>query len=291
MADLSCYKQLILDHISQLTKNQKKIAQFLLDHPDEIAFSSIEVIADKLNIGKATIVRLAQTLGYKGFLELKTELSNKLRDDLNLTQKFRNIIESPPLKTDFVATIAANEIENIQNSLQALDRDAFDKAIQILSKAPKIYTMGLGISSFLSQLAAYFLNRITMKAKAFTHGSVSYHEQILSLLPGDCIIGISLPPYSIATIEAAENAQSKGIKVIAITDKLVAPIAQYADVVLIAQTHNIVFINAVSAVLVIIYILATGVGLHDREQSLKVLSLFEKANSEYGFDVRTDFFK
>jgi len=291
MPDLTYYKKLILDHISHLTKNQKRIAQFLLDHPEEIAFSSIDVIADKLNVGKATIVRLAQTLGYKGFLDLKTELSNKLRNDLSPIKKFKDAIDISPLKTDFRITVAANEIENIQNTLQILDRDAFEKAVKILLDAPKIYTMGLGISSFLSQLAAYFLNRITMKANAFTHGSISFHEQIVPLSAGDCILGISLPPYSVDTIEAAENAQSKGIKIISITDKLIAPIAQYSDIVLIAKTDNIVFINTVSAVLVIIYALAIGVGLRDRAKSLHVLSLFEKAKTEYGFDVRTEFFK
>lgn len=291
MPDLTFYKQLILDHVSHLTNNQKKIAQFFLDHPEEIAFSSIDEIARKLKVGKATIVRLAQTLGYKGFLELKTELSNKLRDDLSLTKKFKNAIDSSPIKTDFLTSLAGYEIENIHNTLQVLDRNAFDKAVNILLEAPKIYTMGLGISSFLSQLAAYFLNRITRKARAFTHGSISFHEQIVSLNSGDCLIGFSLPPYSIATIEAAENAQSKEIKVIAITDKLVAPISQYSDIILTVRTNNIVFINTVSAVLVLIYALATGVGLRDRTRSLHVLSRFEAAKTEYGFDVHTDFFK
>ena len=291
MPDLTTYKKLILDHISHLTKNQKKVAQFLLDYPEEIAFSSIDVIADKLSIGKATIVRLAQALGYKGFLELKTELSNKLRNDLSLTQKFKDTIESKPLKSELLARLAENEIENIQSTLQTIDRKAFDKAVLILFNATRIYTMGLGISSFLSLLSAYLLNRITMKASAFTHGSISFHEQIVSVHADDCILAISLPPYSIATIEAAEFAQSKKIKIISITDKLIAPIAQFSDVIFTVKTHNIVFINTVSAVLVIIYALATGVGLRDRTKSLEVLSLFENAKTEFGFDVRTEFFK
>ena len=81
MPELTYYKQLILDHVSHLTKNQKKIAQFVLDHPEEIAFSSIDVIARKLKVGKATIVRLAQTLGYKSFLELKTEYGFDVHTD------------------------------------------------------------------------------------------------------------------------------------------------------------------------------------------------------------------
>jgi DNA-binding MurR/RpiR family transcriptional regulator len=291
MPDLSSFKKLILDNISDLTKNQKRVAQFLLDYPEEIAFSSIDVIADKLSVGKATIVRLAQSLGYKGFLELKTELSNKLRDDLSPTKKFRDTIESTAAESDFLAMVSENEIENIQLTLEKLDRNAFNRAIDILFESSRIYTMGLGISSFLSQLAAYCLNRITMKATSFAHGSLSFHEQIVSINPGDSMIAISLPPYSVGTIEAAENCQQKGIKVISITDKIVAPIAQFSDVVLPVRTHNIVFVNTVSAIMVTLYALAIGIGLRDREKSLKILALFENAKTEFGFDMRTDFFK
>jgi len=291
MPDLAPFKKLILKHISHLTRNQKKVAQYLLDHPEEIALSSIDVIAERLSVGKATIVRLAQSLGYKGFLELKTELSNKLRDDLSLTKKFKDTIENSNLEVDFLPRIATNEIANIQTTLRDLDQKAFERAVDILLGCSRIYTMGLGISSFLSQLAAYFLNRITMKASAFGHGCLSFHEQMASVEPDACILCFSLPPYSVATIEAAEAARSKDIKVISITDKLVAPIVRHSDVVLTAKTHNIVFINTISAVLVLIYALAAGIGLRDRARSLQVLSLFEKAKSEFGFDVHTEFFQ
>lgn len=291
MPDLTDYKQLILNNISLLTKNQKKIAQFLLVHPEEVALSSIDTIAKRLNVGKATIVRLSKVLGYKGFLELKTELSSKLIDDLSLTKKFKAAFNDGPIKTDFITIIANNESENIHSTLQQLDRATFDKAVKIFVSASRIYTMGLGISSFLSQIAAYFLNRVTMRATPFTHGNISFHEQLISLNRKDVILAISLPPYSIQTIETAEDANSKGIKVVSITDKLIAPIAQFSDVVFTARTNNIVFINTVSAVLLIVYILAAGIGLADRATSLKALSLFEKAKTEYGFDVRTEFFR
>jgi len=291
MTDFTDYKLLFLKNYDRLTKNQKKIAQFLLDHPEEIAFSSIDIIAEKLNVGKATIVRLAQSMGYKGFLELKTELSQKLRNNISSTKKFKAALDNVNLKSDYLETIANNECKNINAMLHSLDQVAFDKAVKIFVDAPAIYTLGLGISSFLSQMAAYFLNRTSMKAKAFTHGSISFQEQIVSLRKNEAILAFSLPPYSIDTIEAVENARAKGIKIISITDKIISPITKFSNVVFTAQTNNIVFVNTVSSVLVIIYALAAGVGLTDRTTSLKAISSFEKAKSEFGFDVHSEFFK
>lgn len=291
MSEFTAYKQLILDNISHLTKNQKKIAQFLIDHPEEIAFSSIDIIADKLNVGKATIVRLAQALGYKGFLELKTELSVKLRDNLSATKRFKAAMESEPLTTDFITTIANGEIENIRATIEKLDRTSFNVAVDMCVKAQRIYTLGAGISQYLSQLTAYFLNRITLKASSFTNGGFSFHEQVLSTTKDDVIITFSLPPYTIATIEAAEMAKSKNIGIISFTDKLVAPIAEYSDVVFPVFTENIVFTNTISAISMLVCALATGIGLKDRTTSLKALTSFEATKTEFGFDVHTDFFK
>ncbi|MEW6508554.1 MAG: MurR/RpiR family transcriptional regulator [Bacteroidota bacterium] len=291
MADPFHYKQLIVENFGHLTKNQKKIAQYLIDHPEELALSSIDQIASKLNVGKSTIVRLAKALGYEGFLELKLELSNKLRSDISQTKKFTETLKDLQPKADFISIITNNEIRNIQTTVQKIDKNLFNKAIKIFISAGEIYTLGSGIASFLAEIAAYYFNRMNMKTKAFTHGSVSFEEQIISLKKGDALLIISLPPYSLSTIEAAESAHYKGIKIVSITDQITSPISQFSDVVFICDTDNIVFINTLSSILTIIYALATGIGLSDRTTSLTSLSLLEKIESEYGFDIHTDFFK
>lgn len=291
MADLVRYKQLIIEKFNDLTKNQKKIAQYFIDHPEEFAFSSIDSIAKELNVGKSTIVRLAKVLGYDGFLELKSELSNILRDDLSQTKKFTDTLKNLSPRTDFISIISNNEISNIQSTVQKIDKDMFNKAVQIFIAAPNIYTIGSGLASFLSEIAAYYFNRLNMKTRAFTHGSVNFEEQIISLKRNDAILIISLPPYSYSTTIAAEAARYRGIKIVSITDQLTSPVSQYSDVVFVADTNNIVFVNTVSSILSLIYVLTTGIGLSDRTTSLTSLSLLEKVESEYGFDIHSEFFK
>lgn len=291
MADTFQYKQLIIDNFERLTKNQKKIAKYFLDHPEEFAFSSIDQIANRLNVGKSTIVRLAKTLGYEGFLGLKLELSTKIRSDFSQTKKFTDTLKDLQTKTDFISILTNNEIKNIQTTIQKIDRHLFNKAIEIFITAGEIYTLGLGISAFLSEMAAYYFNRMNMKTKAFTHGSISFEEQIISLKKNDAVLLISLPPYLDSLIEAAELARYRGIKIVTITDQIISPIAQFSDVVFICDTNNIVFVNTVSSILSIIYILTTGIGLSDRTTSLTSLSLLEKTESEYGFDIHSEFFK
>lgn len=291
MADLIQYKQLIVENFDKLTKNQKKIAQFFIDHPEEFAFSSIDSLAKQLEVGKSTIVRLAKVLGYDGFLELKIELSNKLRGDLSQTKKFTETLKSLSPRADFISLISNKEIENIRSTVEKIDKDVFNKAVQIFIAANNIYTLGSGVSAFLSEMAAYYFNRMNMKTKAFTHGSVNFEEQIISLKKDDALLIITLPPYSYAAVEAAEAARYRGIKIVSITDRITSPISQFSDIVFTCDTDNIVFVNTVSSILAIIYILTTGIGLSDRTTSLTSLSLLEKVESEYGFDIHSEFFK
>jgi len=291
LADLIQYKQLIVENFDKLTKNQKKIAQFFIDHPEEFAFSSIDSLAKQLEVGKSTIVRLAKVLGYDGFLELKIELSNKLRGDLSQTKKFTETLKSLSPRADFISLISNKEIENIRSTVEKIDKDVFNKAVQIFIAANNIYTLGSGVSAFLSEMAAYYFNRMNMKTKAFTHGSVNFEEQIISLKKDDALLIITLPPYSYAAVEAAEAARYRGIKIVSITDRITSPISQFSDIVFTCDTDNIVFVNTVSSILAIIYILTTGIGLSDRTTSLTSLSLLEKVESEYGFDIHSEFFK
>jgi DNA-binding MurR/RpiR family transcriptional regulator len=291
MVDLSHYKQLIIANSDRLTKNQKIIAKLFIEHPEDFAFSSIEFLAKKLNVGNSTIVRFAKTLGYDGFLELKLELSNKLCDNFSQTKKFTDTLKNLTGGSDFISILANNEMRNIHSTIQNIDKQMFDKAVKILIAAPNIYTLGSGVSSFMAEIAAFYLNRMNMKTKSFSHGSLSFEEQIIPLKKDDAILLINLPPYTYSNIIAAETARYRGIKIISITDQITSPVAQYSDVVFVCDTNNIVFVNTISSILIIIYILATAIGLSDRATSLTSLSLLEKIESEYGFDIHSDFFK
>ena len=64
----------ILQKYDELSKKQKKIADYIIRHFDEVVFLSITRLAAVLDVSEATIVRFAQNLGHKGFPELKRDL-------------------------------------------------------------------------------------------------------------------------------------------------------------------------------------------------------------------------
>ena len=85
----NAHKALFVNQFSKLPKNQKKVAEYLMEHPQEMAFSSITDIAKRLEVAQATIVRLAKSLGFKGYLDMKTDMLKHVRKNLTPVTRFQ----------------------------------------------------------------------------------------------------------------------------------------------------------------------------------------------------------
>ena len=63
---------------SSLSKSQKRIAQYIVNHPNEIVHYSITQLAQKTKTTPSTITRFCQSMSYKGFSEMKVYIEKQL---------------------------------------------------------------------------------------------------------------------------------------------------------------------------------------------------------------------
>ena len=281
---MSRYKEIkkrIQDHYESLPKNQKKLAEYFLDNFDRIPFLSVNNISEATTLSVASIVRFAQRIGFSGFLEIRAEIANTLQNQIENKEIF-SLLDDERLDSDTLTTVANQDIKNINDTLNQLDRANFDQAIKMILSSKRTFTMGLGISFLLSRVLAYQLNQVAVDAYNFCRDHSSFMEQILFLNKDDLIIAFSFPPYSKETIEAAKFAKEKNIKVISITDKNAAPIAFYSDVHLIVKTENMLFTNSFSAISVVINAIATGCALNSKQKAKKMLDESTKVAERQG---------
>lgn len=265
----------IFKEYSSFTKNYKKIADYLLDNLDDVSFLSVQQISEATRVSVASIVRFAQAIGYSGFQEMRESITKMLKTKLEQKEIF-SLIEDDDLKSDTLTTVARQEIENINNTLHLVNRKNFDNAVSKILKAKRVFTAGLGISFLLSEMLAYQLRQVAIKAANFTHSSASFQEQLLYLEKGDLIIAFSFPPYSIETIELVEAAKEKGIESIALTNKIAAPINHHASEHIVVQSKNMLFTNSFAAISVIINALITACAVKDKQRAEQMLKELNK---------------
>jgi DNA-binding MurR/RpiR family transcriptional regulator len=154
----------IIEVYDGLSRQQKKMADGIINRYDEIEFFSITQLASFLGVSEATIVRFAQHLGHKGFPELKKDLINYYREYLTPGERMRRSIEEFPDDPLLYKSHAARDIQLLQESLLAVDNDSFSQAVEAIVKADRIYLFGNGENECLASHLAFRLSRFKLKA-------------------------------------------------------------------------------------------------------------------------------
>ncbi len=261
-------KTRIQKNYPDLPRNQRKIADFFIENFDKIPFQSVQDISRVTDASVASVVRFAQRIGFTGFSEMREKIANELQDHLE-GQAIFPLREN--LDDDTLTSVANIDIKNINETLGQLERGNFNRAVDLINKAGRVYTAGLGVSFLMSQILAYQLNQVGIHAHAFRQGSASFPEQVLFLNNHDVLIALSFPPYSPETIDMARYAREEDIPVIAITNRQASPITFQATVSLVVKSENMLFTNSFAAISVLINALSTECALRNKPRAEAML--------------------
>jgi len=262
----------IQEHYPKLSKSQKIIAEYILNHYDKAAFMTASKLGEKVGVSESTVVRFANTLGYDGYPELHDALQELIKLKLTTVQRLE-LSDDLLNKESILKTVLKADINNIKTTLEEIDINVFETIVEKILKAKRIYIIGLRSSTALAEYMGFYLNLILDNIKIVTQGISDIFEQIFRVSKGDLVIGISFPRYSRRTIEALKFAKSQGADIVAITDSFISPLAGISDHVLLAKSNMASFVDSLVAPLSIINALVVAVGVKEKE---KVSQTFKK---------------
>lgn len=277
-------------NFSDMSKGQKNIAQYILNHYDKAAFMTASKLGNAVGVSESTVVRFANQLGFKGYPELQKELHEIIKTKLTTVQRIEisnNIIN----EENVLKTVLKSDMENIRITLEKINQNSFKSVIDLIFKAKRIYILGIRSSSVLAEFLGFYLNLILDNVKVVNIGISDIFEQIVKITSQDLLIGISFPRYSKRTIEALDYAHDKGINVAAITDSLLSPLATKADYTLIAQSNMASFVDSLVAPLSLINALIISVSLREKGKISDTFGELEKIWKKYQIfknDTNTD---
>ncbi|MCT8975547.1 MurR/RpiR family transcriptional regulator [Clostridium sp. CX1] len=264
----------------RLSKGQKLIAEYILKHYDKAAFMTAAKLGISVGVSESTVVRFANELGFSGYPKLQKALQELIKNKLTTVQRIE-------LSNDFVSEESAlkgvlkSDMENIRSTLEKINHKTFEDVVNGIFSAKKIYIIGLRSSTALAEFLGFYLNLILDNVKIVSYGISDIFEQMINVTEDDLVIGIGFPRYAARTIEALTFAQSRGAKVVAITDSLLSPLAARADYTLIAQSNMASFVDSLVAPLSVINALIIAVGLREKEKISTTFTNLEGIWEEY----------
>ena len=271
----------IQSELPGFSKGQKQIARFILEHYDKAAFMTASRLGVTVGVSESTVVRFATELGYDGYPHLQRALQEMIRNKLTSVQRME-VAGDRMGGRDVLQTVLHADTDMIRVTLDEIDRDAFQGAVDALMGAKRIYILGVRSSSALASLLGFYFNLLFENVTLVHTNSVSeIFEQVLRVGPGDVLFGISFPRYSKRTLSAMKYARDRGARVIALTDSQLSPLARVADHVLLARSDMASFVDSLVAPLSVINALIVAVGMSRRDEIEQTFNKLERIWEEY----------
>ena len=271
----------IQSELPGFSKGQKQIARFILEHYDKAAFMTASRLGVTVGVSESTVVRFATELGYDGNPHLQRAMQEMIRNKLTSVQRMA-VAGDRMGGRDVLQTVLHADTDMIRVTLDEIDRDAFQGAVDALMGAKRIYILGVRSSSALASFLGFYFNLLFENVTLVHTNSVSeIFEQVLRVGPGDVLFGISFPRYSKRTLSAMKYARDRGARVIALTDSQLSPLARVADHVLLARSDMASFVDSLVAPLSVINALIVAVGMSRRDEIEHTFNKLERIWEEY----------
>ena len=218
---------------ASLSKAQKRIANYILNHREAVIHYSITTMAQKTGTVPSTITRFCQALSYKGFSELKVYMEKNLASPLAM--------DVPIQKSDTIQVVIQKLMNTFQNvvsdTMRTLDGKTLIRVVDAIINAKNIVFFGQSGGSISALFAQQLLLRINLLSQMVS-GQVDMNLAASTLGKGDVAIGIAYSGEVRSVIEAMTTAKHNKATVIAITANPASTMGKLANLKLF-YSYNI----------------------------------------------------
>lgn len=243
----------------RLTQSQKRIAEYIVEHSQAVAFSTVDQMAAQLDVNPSTIVRFTYRLGLNGFPDLQERMRELVRGRLSRTGDPINESQvASHLDGTSVGASLSHDWQNLHRTIAGLDADSLSRAISILARARLVYVVA-GFSTFpVAHYFALILDRLRSDVSLLASHDAFATPRLVEMKPEDCVLAFTFPRYAAATHRVVMWAKDHKAKVVAVTDSPISAVGQVADVVLLAASASTGMQNSMVAPMAVANALLNG---------------------------------
>jgi DNA-binding MurR/RpiR family transcriptional regulator len=228
----------IAARFAELSPKQQRVARYFMDHPSEVAFTSANELAKRLDMNAATIVRLSRELGYAGYPDLQHHVRRRFPHHYpSLTPSGEGGADDGTTPA-IVRRTFAQDMENLQVASEGIDDRVMEEIVDCLFGARRVLLFGGGVASGVTAYLASSLRTIGIAVTHVTEGAVTLTQEVEILENDDVAFAVSFYRYVGETLFTLERAREIGITRIALTDSPISPAAPLATHVLCAPVES-----------------------------------------------------
>ena len=228
------------------SKGQKLIARYILDNYDKAAFMTASKLGKTVQVSESTVVRFATQLGYDGYPSMQRALQEMIRGKLTSIQRIQ-ASDGVLNGSDLMTNVLHRDMEKIRIAIDQTDPSEFERIVQTVADARKLYIVGFRSSSFLAGYLNFYFRLLFDNVTLVQGGAAGTFDQIFRVCPGDVVFAICFPRYSELALKTVHFAKERGATVVALTDSEMSPVARMAESSLLVHNEMISFVDSLAA--------------------------------------------
>src|SRR5690606_37504233 len=273
---------LIAAHYNQMSKSQRKLADFLLSDSPKVAMMSSAALAKEMQVSEATVVRFAQMIGFGGYPELRQHLQQKLLKEIRSSERLATTVhESSPSSP--LRTIVSATQRHLEQLVHNVTDEQIAEAVDRIIRARRIFIFGEGAPASATHLAEFWFSRLGCHVIKINQTGRRFFDFTFTAGRGD--LGIVLAfrrvlPEPRALLEHLSEQEGESIL---ITDLIRSPLHAFASQVLVVQRSPMETFRPMGAVTALIDALILGVVQAKGDEGVALLRRLDDLRQRYGF--------
>ncbi|TVQ37557.1 MAG: MurR/RpiR family transcriptional regulator [Spirochaetaceae bacterium] len=267
----------ISDRIDDLRKSEIKVAKYVLANSEKVIHCSVGEIAESAQVSEPTVIRFCRAMGFKGYQDFKINLAQTI---IPVLKSIHETVDENDGIPQVVRKVFNANISAVSNTLNTVDLNAIQAAVDMLAESYRISFFGLGGSAALAMDAHHKFFKIGIPCSWFNDA----HMQAMSaalMQPGETLVVISHSGSSKDIVESLRIAREAGASTIAIVSQQKSPVSNSADVSMCVHSSETNYrfepMSSRIAQLCLIDALSVGVSLRKQDEIVQSLAKTRRA--------------
>lgn len=243
----------ITQRYPQLSERFQQAARYITQNPNTVALESINAVAAKCGMHPSVLVRFAQVFGYSGFKQMQSVFQTRLATAAPGYNERITALENDLKKNDekgslgFLQSLVIRDIATLQELLNNVTEKDLDETATLLKDAETIYIAGQLRSEPVASLMRYLLTMLNRRVILLDSSGGLAPQMANNMRDKDVLIAIAFRHYAKEVVAIADEAGSRGIAVVAMTDSQLSPLAKSATVLFTIPEEEYSFSRSLAA--------------------------------------------
>ena len=216
------------------------------DFADKAAFMTASKLGKTVQVSESTVVRFATQLGYEGYPSMQRALQEMIRGKLTSIQRIQ-ASDGELAGSDLMTNVLQRDMEKIRMAIDQTDGAEFERVVDTIIGARRIYIVGFRSSSFLAGYLNFYFRLIFDNVTLVNGGAAGSFDQLFRVSKDDVVIGICFPRYSELALKTIQFSRDRGATIVGVTDSEMSPINQMSSNSLLVRSEMISFVDSLAA--------------------------------------------